>query len=151
MISFKNALTAGCVATVVVGSALVMKNAMKLLPDVHLAQTLSSVFDGSLVAGGVAFFVIWAVIFGLAYAWLAPLIPVRSNQMKGIVFGFGVWLVMMLVLMPAAGAGVFALHRSATVAAFHLVLMLVYGSVLAALYSPDTDASQNARATPGAT
>jgi hypothetical protein len=139
MTTIKNAIMSGFIATFVVGSILLMKNAMKLFPDIHIAQTLSTIIGqpDHIVWGGVTFVLAGTVLLGLVYAWLAPRVPVRSRLIKGIVFGFIVWLLMMLILMPVAGAGIFGLHRSAVVPAFDLVITLIYGLVLAAMYTPD--------------
>ncbi|MEO7726898.1 MAG: DUF6789 family protein [Burkholderiales bacterium] len=140
MLSIRNAVVSGFIATIVAGSILVMKNAMRVFPDVHIPQTLSTLFGwpDHIVVGGVAVFLAGTLVLSLAYAWIAPRIPVRAASIKGLVFGFAVWLAMMLLLMPAAGAGLFAANRSTAVPAFDLVLMLVYGLVLATMYARDT-------------
>ena len=135
--SITRALAAGLVGTFVTGGALAMKNAIGVLPDVHVPQTLSTVIGtpGNVMAGGIAFFVIGTFMLSLAYAVISPRIPLRSPVIKGVLFGFAVWLTIMLIVMPVAGAGFFALHRSAAVPAAHLLLALLYGLVIAMMYA----------------
>ncbi|MEO8441872.1 MAG: DUF6789 family protein [Betaproteobacteria bacterium] len=136
MISIRNAIVSGFFATFVVGSILLMKNALNWFPEIHIAQTLSTLFGwpSHLIWGGVAFVLIGSIVLGLAYAWVAPRMPVHSKLIKGLAFGLVVWLMMMLVLMPAAGAGMFGLNRGPIVPAFDLIIAMVYGLILAIMY-----------------
>jgi hypothetical protein len=133
MTSLGHAIAGGLVATFVVGAMLMIKNAIGAFPDVHIPQTLSVVIGmpGNLIAGGIAFAVIGMFLLSLVYAVISPRIPFQSKLTKGLIFGFALWLAVMLVVMPLAGAGMFALNRSAVVPAVHLVIMLVYALVLA--------------------
>ena len=141
--SVKSAILAGFAATFVTSSILLMKNALGAFQEVHIAQTLSNVLGtpDEIMIGGTAFFLIGTVILSVAYAFIRPHIPVRSDLVKGLIFGFGIWLAMMLVLMPLAGAGMFAMNRSAVPVAVDLVLTLLYGLILAAVYQWDSHAN----------
>jgi hypothetical protein len=57
-------------------------------------------------------------------------------------FGFAIWLAMMLIVMPLAGAGFFAVNRGAIAPAAVLLLTLVYGMTLAAVYAWDLAAGE---------
>ena len=141
MTSMRSALLGGFIATMVTSFMLIMKNALGKFNEVHIPQTLSSVLGmpDHIVVGGIAFVIIGALLLSVPYAFVAPHMPVRSSLTKGLLFGLGVWLTMMLVLMPAAGAGVFAMNRSsAIVPAFDLALTLIYGLILAFVYAWDS-------------
>ena len=69
------------------------------------------------------------------YGLVANRLPVHSSIAKGALFGIAAWLVMMVVFMPLAGAGLFALGRGTiNVALMALVMHLVFGSALGKLY-----------------
>src|ERR1051325_2686625 len=129
MISIRSAFLGGFVSTVVVSCMLIMKNALKAFPDVHIPQTISTVFGtpDHVVMGGIAFFVGGTVVLSLIYAAVERYLPGELALVRGLLFGFLVWLGMMLIMMPLAGAGIFALNRSATVPAVELVIALIYG------------------------
>jgi hypothetical protein len=46
---------------------------------------------------------IGAVIWGGAFALLEPRLPGGDFWVKGVVFGVGAWLIMMVAMMPMAG------------------------------------------------
>src|SRR3546814_20283146 len=50
-----------------------------------------------------------ALVYGSAFAVLFPRLPGQAAVWRGIVFASVMWLALMLVLMPSAGAGLFAL------------------------------------------
>ena len=135
--SVKSAIQAGVVATFVTSVMLLIKNAVGAFKEVHIAQTLSNILGtpDNIVVGAIAFFLIGSLVLSVAYAFIRPYIPVRSDLVKGLIYGVGVWLGMMLVLMPVAGAGIFAMRRSFVPVAVDLVLSLIYGLIMAAVYA----------------
>ena len=116
-----------------------LNNAIGKIPDLHIPQTLSAILGEPyhIMVGGITFFITGTFLFGIIYPWIAPRLPVRSNPIKGLLFGFAIWLAMMLIVMPLAGAGFFATNRGAIAPAAVLVLTLVYGMVFAAVYAWD--------------
>jgi hypothetical protein len=144
MVSLRSGLQGGFAGTFAASAMMLMNNAIGKIPEVHIARTLSAMLGspGQALPGWIAFFVLGSVVFGIAFAVLAPRIPIRSNLIKGMLFGFVIWLGLMLVFMPLAGAGVFGMNRSTIVPLATLVLTLVYGSVLAAVYSWDAAVEQ---------
>ncbi len=83
-----------------------------------------SYFNGSVVLG---------FLFGRSYQTL----PGRNGVMKGLVFGFGVWLAMGLIFFPAIGKGWFAAQAGLGFAptVFTLVMVLTYSVTLGVAYS----------------
>lgn len=136
MVSIKSGITGGIVATVVAGAMMLMNNAIHRLPDPGIGQMLAALLGvpSHVVVGWLVFIVLGVFIFGLAFALLAHRIPIQSYLIKGLVFGLACWLLMMMVVMPLAGAGVFAMNRGHIVAAIDLVLNLVYWVVLSLVY-----------------
>jgi uncharacterized membrane protein YagU involved in acid resistance len=118
---------------------MLMNNAIGKIPDLHIPQTLSVMLGepDHIMVGGITFFIIGTFLFGVIYPLIAPRLPIRSNLIRGLLFGFAIWLAMMLLVMPLVGAGFFAVNRSAIGPAAALVLTLVYGMTLAAVYAWD--------------
>jgi uncharacterized membrane protein YagU involved in acid resistance len=132
----KAAFTAGLVATVVVGSMLLMNNALHRLPRLGIGRSLASILGlpDNLFVGWLVFVVFGVFVFSVVFAVSAPRIPVKTYAVKGLLFGAACWLFMMVVFMPLAGQGFFAFDRGHVVAALCLVVNLVYGLVVALVY-----------------
>ena len=83
-----------------------------------------SYFNGSVVLG---------FLFGRSYQSL----PGRTGVMKGLVFGFGVWVAMGLIFFPAIGKGWFASQTGLGIAPtiFTLMMVLTYSVTLGVAYS----------------
>lgn len=131
-----NGIASGLVGTIAAGGMLLMNNALHKIPELHVARTLAALLgspDRPLV-GWVAFLVLGIVVFGVLFALAAPRIPVQSYLVKGLLFGIASWLLMMVVMMPLAGAGLFGIARGTMLAPAALVLNLVYWVVVSQIY-----------------
>lgn len=126
---------AGFVATVVLSLLMVMKSAMGLMPELDVISMLSAMMGSGVVMGWIAHFMIGAVIWGGLFALLAPNLPGGSLWLKGVVFGVGAWLLMMVAVMPMAGAGVFGMKFGMAAPVMTLVLHLIFGAVLGGVYT----------------
>jgi hypothetical protein len=80
-------------------------------------------------------FLIGTALWGTLFAWLDPNIPGEGHWLKGILFAAGAWLVMMIVMMPMAGAGLFGSHLGMMAPVMTLMLHVVFGFVLGAVYA----------------
>ena len=118
----KIASAAGLVATLVIGSMLIMNNAVHGLPNVGIGKMLASLLGEP-----------DHVFYGL-FAFLEAKIPIRSYLVKGLLFALACWLIAMLVLWPLIGADPFVLNRGHIHAAVTLVLSLVYWLVFSLIY-----------------
>ncbi len=136
MNGIKTGFMSGAIATFVAGSMLLMNNALRQFPDVHIAKTLSALLGapGQTMVGVIAIMILGIFVFGALFAVLAPRLPVRTYLAKGLVFGVASWLVMMVVYMPLGGGGLFGLERSVVVPFVTLVLNLVYWVVLSQMF-----------------
>lgn len=125
-------LVAGLVATIVLSLLMVMKTLMGLMPQLDVVKMLSTMLGSpdQPMVGWIAHFVIGIVGYGLAIA----LLPGTNHVMRGIVIAIGGWLVMMVVLMPMAGAGMFGMSMGIMAPLMTLVLHLVFGAVLGWMY-----------------
>lgn len=126
-------ILAGIVATAVMSALMLMKSAMGLMPQLDVIQMLSMMMGISVPMAWVVHFGIgamWGLLFALAYS----VIPGRSAPIKGMLFGAGVWLLMMVMVMPMAGAGFFGMKMGLMAPMMTLVLHLIFGAVMGLVY-----------------
>jgi hypothetical protein len=137
---YSRGLLAGLIATVVLSALMIAKTVWGILPAFSVIAILAGVGHGYLglpatpAVGWIAHLIVGVIVWGLLFAALAERLPGRSAVAKGLVFGVLAWLAMMLLLMPLAGAGVFALDRGIEATVATLALHLVYGFVLGGIY-----------------
>jgi hypothetical protein len=136
MTSIKMGFMSGLVATVVAGSMLLVNNAFHSFPEVRVARSLAAILGSpdQVMVGVAAILVTGIFVFGALFAVFAPRLPVRTYLAKSLAFGAASWLLMMVLFMPLAGAGLFGLGRSLAVPAATLVLNLAYWLVLGMSY-----------------
>jgi hypothetical protein len=73
--------------------------------------------------------VIWGVGFSLAYPFLYG-----ASWMRGLLFGTGAWLLVMLTVMPLTRGGWFGLALGAATPAVMFIVHLVHGALLGGIY-----------------
>lgn len=134
MNNISHGIIAGFVATVVLSIMMIMKSAAGIMPELDVIHMLSGMMGASPVMGWIAHFVIGTVVWGAGFAILNASIPGGSQIAKGIAFGIGAWLLMMIAVMPMAGAGFFGLGLGIMAPIMTLVLHLVFGAVLGWVY-----------------
>lgn len=147
-------MVSGLLATGVLSIAMLIKSAAMIVPEANAIQALVKVstttFGSPLVpwVGWLEHFIIGTILWGVAFAVFAQMIGIAQTRktggsiFAGLVFSVAAWIVMMLVLMPAAGAGFFGalLGYGAPLAA--LVLHLIYGFSLGAFFGAFTPAAE---------
>ena len=128
MKSFSKAMMAALVATVVLSLLMVMKSAMGIMPQLDLARMIAGVMGMPDVpaVGWLVHSFIGVVIYGAALALLDERLPGESRVWHGVL--------MMLLLMPMAGAGLFGLGLGIWAPVMTLMLHLIFGAVLGAYY-----------------
>lgn len=135
-------IMAGLIATVVLSTLMLIESMMGVMPELDVIAMLTKMMGiSSLIAGWVAHFMIGAIIWGAAFAWLTPNLP-GTYWLKGLIFGIGAWILMMVVVMPMAGAGLFRMKMGIMAPIMTLVLHVIYGTVLGVVYGaekPDND------------
>ncbi len=130
-------MVAGFVATLVLSALMVMKSMMGLMPELDVIAMLSKMMGSSLSMGWVAHFVIGTIVWGGLFAWLAPYLTVGSYWLKGVLFGIVAWLMMMIAVMPMAGAGLFGMTFGIMAPIMTLVLHIIFGAVLGVVYAAE--------------
>jgi hypothetical protein len=132
---FKGIIAAG-IATAAISMLMLLQSAAGLLPQLSLIQLLLALLDAPKehALGWILHFVIGSAVGGILFAHVEPRLGADSHTKGGILFGVLVWLVMMLVFMPAAGAGYFGFQLTLLAPLVMLVLHVVYGAVLGWTY-----------------
>lgn len=123
-------LLAGLFATVVLSLIMLGKAYIGLAPELDIPTMLASmVSTDNVLIGWVIHFIIGTVGYGLAIAAFHAA-TLSSPLQKGLILGGIGWLFMMLILMPLAGLGFFAMELTILAPALTLMLHLIFGALL---------------------
>ena len=150
MNNYIRAMIAGFVATVVLSALMLIKSMMGVMPELNLASMLAGMAHDMLglpanpAIGWVLHFMIGTAVWGIGFALLFTVLPGNGAVLKGIVFGALAWVLMMLIPMPMAGAGLFAMKMGMMAPVMTLVLHLLWGAVLGATYGSLSRSTTNA-------
>ncbi len=126
-------VVAGLVATVALSVLMVMKHALGLMPELDPIGMITHMLGMSTpLVGWVMHFMI-GIVWGIAFALTSRMFP-GAFWLKGMLFSVVPWLIMMIVMMPMAGAGFFGLDLGMAAPVMTLMLHLVFGAVLGAVY-----------------
>jgi Family of unknown function (DUF6789) len=134
-------MIAGFAATVVLSVLMVMKSMMGVMPEMNAIGMLTGMahqFMGTPatpLVGWLLHFMIGGFAWGILFAALVRVIPGKSPTIKGMVFGTAAWLLMMVMVMPMAGAGLFAVNLGIGAPIATLMLHWVFGAVLGGVYA----------------
>ncbi|MEF2548484.1 DUF6789 family protein [Aurantimonas sp. E1-2-R+4] len=137
---YANGVIAGFVATIVLSAIMLMKSAMGLMPQLNVIQMLTEMgtnyggLPASPVIGWIMHLFIGSILWGLIFAATAPMWPGSSYLARGASFSVSAWLLMMIVAMPMAGAGFFGMALGIMAPIATLVLHVIYGLVLGAVF-----------------
>jgi len=123
---------AGVVATVVLSVMMVLKGMMGVMPELDIISMLAGMMGASAIMGWVMHFMVGAG-YGVVFSQINTLLP-GNFIVKGIIIGVLGWLMMMLVLMPMMGAGIFAMKMGMMAPVMTLVLHVIFGAVLGFVY-----------------
>ncbi len=132
---------AGLIATIVLSAIMIMKSMMGLMPDVNAINMLTGMASSMMgtpptpIVGWIIHFMIGVFLWGILFSLLYPNLPTSSGWSKGIVFSIGAWLLMMLIPMPTAGAGLFGLNIGMHAPMATLMLHIIFGLVLGGVYA----------------
>lgn len=132
-------MVAGLAATIVLSLLMLTKGWVPQLDLVTMLDGLARTVSRDLqlpvpMAGWLWHFVIGTLWWGPLFAVLLPILPGRRTWQKGMFFGFGAALLIVLMVVPLAGAGYFHMSLSAMQPIVTLLLHLVYGGVLGAVF-----------------
>jgi len=127
-------IVAGLAATLVLSMIMVVKGMMGVMPGLNVIAMLGAMMNVGPAFGWAIHFMIGVLAWGLGFAAVSKLLPGNSDLTRGISFGIAAWLVMMLVVMPMAGARVFGLNMGVMAPVMTLMLHAIYGGVLGLVF-----------------
>ena len=126
-------VVAGIAGTAALSVLMVMKNLMGVMPQLDVIGMLGGMMQVPPAVAWLIHFMIGAV-WGLLFAVLYRHIPGGSAIVKGMVLLTGAWLLMMVMVMPMAGAGLFGMKLGMMAPLMTWVLHLVFGVVMGLVY-----------------
>jgi hypothetical protein len=127
-------LVAGLGATIVLSLVIVLKQALGVLPQLSTISVLAQMLGyQSLTVGWILHFFVGVILWGPLYAWIDPKSSF-PHWFNGIMFASCVWLGLMLIIMPAVGAGLFGLQLGLVTPTATLALHWIYGAVLGGVF-----------------
>lgn len=131
-------LLAGVAATIVLSVLMVIKAALGLMPAVNAIKMLAKIagdfgLPSGPIVGWIAHLFTGVVLWGLVFAGTYDSWP-GTPPVKGAVFSVMAWLLMMSMVLPMAGAGFFGVNIGLSAAVATLLLHLVFGVVLGAVF-----------------
>lgn len=127
-------MIAGFIGTVVLSMLMIAKSMMGITPQLDNIAMLSEMMGVSAAMGWVIHFVIGTVMWGGGFALVNQLIPGSNQVVKGIVFGILAWLIMMVAVMPMAGAGFFGMNIGIMAPIMTMMLHVIFGAVMGVVY-----------------
>lgn len=137
---YLRAMLAGFVATVVLSVMMLVKSMMGVMPGLDMIQMLTGMghdvmgLPANPAVGWMLHFLIGTVFWGIGFALLYKVLPGGGPVVKGIVFGVLAWVLMMLIPMPMAGAGLFGMKMGMMAPVMTLVLHVIWGAVLGVIF-----------------
>lgn len=130
-----NGFLAGFTATIVLSIFMMMKDMMGMMPDMNVIAMLTKMSGASTPAmGWLMHFMIGTVVWGGLFALFQDRIPGSNAVIRGILFGIGAWILMMVMVMPMAGAGMFGMNFGMAAPVMTLMLHMIFGATLGAVY-----------------
>ncbi len=137
MSDFVKGTVAGSVATAVLSVFMLLIGATGFEPQLELTRVLLTLLDAppsQYALGWAIHIIIGSVVLGGSFAYIEPRLGADTHTKSGVLFGVMAWLVVMLVFLPAVGAGYFGFQLSVFAPLVMLALQVLYGAVLGWTY-----------------
>lgn len=129
-----NGIIAGLAATMVLSMMMLAKGMLGLMPELNVIAMLGSMMNTTLAMAWVIHFMIGMIAWGVGFTFFFNVLPGSSNLGKGISFGIAAWILMMVVVMPTADAGLFGIKLGMMAPVVTLLLHVIYGAVLGRVF-----------------
>lgn len=135
-IPFSNTLIGGFIATLVMTLMMHFAAPMMVGQSMDIAAMLGNMMDNNYAIGMTIHVMLGALVFPFIYVLFVYRLLPGSPLIKGLIWGFLLWLIAEILVMPMAGAG-FLMSEIGGMKAVVAALMghLVYGGVLGAVAS----------------
>ena len=128
---------AGAAATMVVSLVMLVLGATGFEPQLEPTRLVLTLLDAppsQYALGWGLHIIIGSVALGGLFAYVEPRLGADTHTKSGVLYGVIAWLVVMLVIMPAAGLGYFGFQLSVLAPLVMLAMQVLYGSVLGWAY-----------------
>jgi Family of unknown function (DUF6789) len=134
--SIGRGLLAGLAATIVVSLLMLLQQGLGFMPHVNPVMELANALGyRSAFAGWMAHFAIGVLAWGVLFTWFDSYLRRLPHWINGLLFSSIVWLGVMVIVLPAAGRGLFGTEGLALgTPTLTLVLNWIYGAVLGIVY-----------------
>ncbi len=134
-------MLAGFAASVVLSVIMLVKGMMGIMPDLNVIDMLAGQMNSGPLLGWIAHFMIGIIGYGLVYALVFASHATGGHPTRGMLLGLSGWLLMMVMLMPMMGAGIFGLQMPSgiMVPVATLILHLIFGLTLGLSYAKLSD------------
>jgi hypothetical protein len=126
-------IAAGIAAAAVLTAILRVNTETGFMPELDFVAMVGQLTSTG-QAGGLIIHFIFGATLGGAFAWLDPDLPGDSLRQRGIIVASAAWFLMMFVLMPLGGLGVFGLNAGVTLPLATLALHIIFGAVMGGTY-----------------
>lgn len=124
----------GFVATVILSVLMIMKAKIGLMPQFNVIRDFTLFFGATTpMVGWILHFILGTFLWGGIFAFLVSSLQ-GAFWLRGVLFGIGAWLLMMVAFMPVMQHGFFAIQLGFPVVIATLVLHLIYGFFLGLIY-----------------
>lgn len=133
MTTIVRGIVAGLAATLVVSAFLVAQEAAGFMPQLDVIGALADLAGSGRGGGWLAHFGI-GITWGIVFAALDRNLPGGPHTVRGLVFGFFAWFLMMITFLPSVGAGLFGLRLGYLAPVVTGLIHAVFGLVLGAVY-----------------
>lgn len=132
-------IVAGFIATIILSFFMILKSIFGLLPSVNAIKMLTQMGAHYLnlpptpLVGWIIHFLIGTVLWGFIFQAIADLLP-GHYWWKGMIFAVCAWGLMMILVMPVAGAGFFGMKLGIGAPVATFILHIIYGIMLGAIF-----------------
>lgn len=131
--NIKAGILSAFIATVALSLLMVLKAMMGVMPELNAVAMLANMMNAPMIVGWIAHFMIGTIIWGLLFTFLVNKLP-GCILLRALIFSNMAWLMMMLLVMPMVGAGLFGLKLGIMAPIATLMLHLIWGLVLGFSY-----------------
>jgi len=135
MVNIWIGLIAAFIATVILSILMLMKQSIRLMPEMDLIGMMSEMMHVSRAMGWLVHFIVGTVMYGGFFAWvLVPLLSDVQYWLVGVVLGIIGWLIAMVVMMPMGGKGFFGIKLGMMGPVMSFIMHVFFGAILGWVY-----------------
>lgn len=136
MIDWRKGAVAGAAAGAVTAIPMAAQSVARMHPEFDLLRIMGFGLEGAAgPALGLALHLLVATALGAGFAAVVRKLPFGTCEARGVAFAVAVWLTAMMIVAPAAGAGLFALDAGMYAPLWSLGLHTVFGATLGFVFA----------------